>query len=517
MSNPDNISQDVANEIESLKKVPPAEKYLSLCDKCRHLFEGGLYNYHSFPELSFNAWIVSSDAKDKYSSWEAADKAHIDHAVQDHYHKYTTILCNSKNIIFHGAPGTGKTYLARQIASQLVSDGKFSNYEFLPEELNAQIEFVQFHPNYDYTDFVEGLRPHINDDGTMGFELRDGVFKQFIERARKNLADSQKSIEDMGKEIIAQDAINEFLTDVTAGKSKYSIQSGRTFEIIEFNDKYLYIYVPSNAHSNRMTLSVDFIKSMIESGKVFEKNDDITSFIGNKQTQQSYSYILALYKEIIQRKKKKQLSASISTVSLKKYVFIIDEINRGEISKIFGELFFSIDPEYRGKKGAISTQYANLHANPDERLYIPENVYIIGTMNDIDRSVDSFDFAMRRRFRFIELKANEQLEMLSNLTDETLREEAIRRMKKLNEEIARVDDLNENYQIGAAYFLKLNSMSDLSDNSEKFNRLWADNLEPLLKEYIQGMYDESGIMTQFMEAYGYLPPNRDTVDESTQN
>ena len=88
----------------------------------------------------------------------------------------------------------------------------------------------------------------------------------------------------------------------------------------------------------------------------------------------------------------------------KKFVFIIDEINRGEISKIFGGTFFSVDPGYRGQKGSVSTQYANLHEN-DEKFYIPENVYIIGTMNDIDRSVDTFDFAMRRRFRFVEVTA----------------------------------------------------------------------------------------------------------------
>ena len=140
---------------------------------------------------------------------------------------------------------------------------------------------------------------------------------------------------------------------------------------------------------------------------------------------------------------------------LKKYVFIIDEINRGEISKIFGELFFALDPGYRGKAGEVTTQYANLHADPNEKFFIPENVYIIGTMNDIDRSVDSFDFAMRRRFRFVELKADERLEMLANLEDEELEEEAIRRMTALNKEIAQVEDLNENYQIGPAYFLKL--------------------------------------------------------------
>ena len=174
--------------------------------------------------------------------------------------------------------------------------------------------------------------------------------------------------------------------------------------------------------------------------------------------------------------------ARIVQIGRRSPLFIIDEINRGEISKIFGELFFAIDPGYRSRAGEISTQYANLHADPDEKFYIPENVYIIGTMNDIDRSVDSFDFAMRRRFRFVELKADERLEMLANLEDEELEAEAIRRMSALNREIAAVKDLNENYQIGASYFLKLKTLT--------FYQLWTDYLHPLLQEYIQGMYDK---------------------------
>ena len=177
--------------------------------------------------------------------------------------------------------------------------------------------------------------------------------------------------------------------------------------------------------------------------------------------------------------------------------------------EIFGELFFAIDPGYRGKAGEISTQYANLHADPDEKFYIPENVYIIGTMNDIDRSVDSFDFAMRRRFRFVELRADERLEMLALLEDEDLEAEAIRRMAALNKEIANVEDLNENYQIGASYFLKLKTLT--------FDQLWTDYLQPLLQEYVQGMYDEEGLMSRFAKAYGYQKPSVGDVNETTQN
>lgn len=316
-----------------------------------------------------------------------------DKVSKEFINPYSKELIESKNIILRGAPGTGKSYLAKEIAVDIISNGYYDKEESLTEEQKMQMEFVQFHPSYDYTDFVEGLRPKINNDGSMGFELQDGVFKKFIERAKKNVQDSKKSIEECKKE-------------------------------------------------------------------------------GEQ-------------------------------VKLKPYVFVIDEINRGEISKIFGELFFSIDPGYRGLKGAISTQYSNLHSNPSEKFYIPENVYVIGTMNDIDRSVDSFDFAMRRRFRFIEVKADERLEMLEDLGD--LKEEAIQRMSLLNNEISKVEELNENYHIGASYFLKLRTLN--------FDQLWTDYLSPLLQDYIRGMYDESGIMRRFAKAYGYSEQETGAVND----
>ncbi|MEF9975044.1 MAG: AAA family ATPase, partial [Clostridia bacterium] len=222
----------------------------------------------------------------------------------------------------------------------------------------------------------------------------------------------------------------------------------------------------------------------------FTQAKDVTRFFERPTSIQSDSYILAIFNAI----KPQKTSVSKNPVQpekLKPYIFIIDEINRGEISKILGELFFSIDPGYRGRAGEVSTQYANLHDDPDEKFYIPENVYIIGTMNDIDRSVDSFDFAMRRRFRFIEIKAEDRLEMLDCLGDK--KEDAIARMTALNREISKVEGLNENYHIGASYFLKLKVLD--------MRQLWADYLAPLLREYVRGMYDEAGIMARFELAF----------------
>ena len=420
---------------------------------------------------------------------------------------YSNKLIESKNIIFRGAPGTGKTYLAREIAADIISDGYFDDYSLLTDEQKEQVEFVQFHPSYDYSDFVEGLRPKINPDGSMGFELRDGIFKRFVERARRNYENSQKTQEIVEKEASAQESIADFFASVEFGVDTFETVNKNKFTITSADDEHIEIAIPGNAMVNKLRLNTDELRQMLESDATFTMVRDVTAFFGKKFATQAYSYDFALYKEI------KKVSApvvqrTVAPEKLKKYIFIIDEINRGEISKIFGELFFALDPGYRGPAGAVSTQYANLHTDPSKKFYIPENVYIIGTMNDIDKSVDSFDFAMRRRFRFIEIKADERLEMLASLDDE-LENEAIRRMTALNQEIIKTEELNENYQVGAAYFKKLEELT--------FDQLWTDYLSPLLQEYIRGMYDEAAIMNRFAQAYGYDENSQEVADEAAQS
>ena len=177
------------------------------------------------------------------------------------------------------------------------------------------------------------------------------------------------------------------------------------------------------------------------------------------------------------------------------YVFIIDEINRGEISKIFGELFYAIDPGYRGETGKVKTQYQNLIQEDDvfaDGFYVPDNVYIIGTMNDIDRSVESMDFAMRRRFTWKEVTPTETQSMLDTLPCAYMAKNA---MNRLNEEIAKTEGLGAAYMVGPAYFLKL------GNNGGDFQRLWKMNIEPLLKEYLRGFRKTDEILKKYRKAY----------------
>ena len=457
-------------------------------------------------------FVLTYREKDEKETSEAETEAAVQEELVQQFKSYrnpfSSMLIESKNLIFRGAPGTGKSYLAKEIATDIISNGYFDNYTLLTDEQKKQVEFVQFHPSYDYSDFVEGLRPKVNDDGTMSFELQDGIFKKFVARARKNYEDSKKSRETIEKELSVQESMTAFFSGIELGVDTFKTINGNEFTVTSVDDKHINISIPGNATVNRLTLNLVEVRKMLESGQKFDKIKDITTFFGKSFATQAYSYDFAIYKAI-RAKKNAASKTKAKQEELKKYIFIIDEINRGEISKIFGELFFAIDPGYRGESGEISTQYANLHSDPDEKFYIPENVYIIGTMNDIDRSVDSFDFAMRRRFRFVELRADERLEMLALLENEDLEAEAIRRMAALNKEIASVEDLNENYQIGASYFLKLKTLD--------FDQLWTDYLQPLLQEYVQGMYDEDGLMKKFAKAYGYQEPSRGDADETTQD
>lgn len=299
------------------------------------------------------------------------------------------IVVSNYNLILTGAPGTGKTYLAKQIAAQMILgkefDGK-SNED--KKKMNEQCGFVQFHPSYDYTDFIEGLRPIDDGSGNVSFRREDGIFMKFCRKALE-------------------------------------------------------------AYNNAE----------------------------NKE-------------------------------AAPKYVFIIDEINRGELSKIFGELFFSIDPGYRGESGKVKTQYCNLWKETDffgdsDTFFVPKNVYIIGTMNDIDRSVESMDFAMRRRFAFKEIQTSDTIEMIksNSLLKESypLIEE---RMRNLNYCILTIQGFSTAYQIGASYFLKLaNYLVDGKLTDLSWESLWNNHLQGLLFEYLRGLPNANDELQKLHRAY----------------
>lgn len=319
------------------------------------------------------------------------------------------IINFSKNLILTGAPGTGKTYLAKRLASFMITGN--DDFENLSVDdkllLEKQSDFVQFHPSYDYTDFVEGLRPE-NDTKTNSivFQRKDGIFKLFCKKAIKEVK-----------------------------------------------------------------------KAKEESRKPMP------------------------------------------------FVFIIDEINRGEISKIFGELFFAIDPGYRGEKGKVKTQYRSMeqsYPSDDpfkEYFYVPDNVYIIGTMNDIDRSVESMDFAFRRRFAFYEVTAKSSQKMLADLESE--HKGITERMVRLNAAIVnpQIGGLTAAYQLGGSYFKKIEDITVKNNKEDKYKKLWDIYLKGVLYEYFRGLPNDEieKKIESLYKAYEGKKKDQDKDDKGEDN
>ena len=399
--------------------------------------------------------------------------------THNNYDTFLKLLRGNYNLILTGAPGTGKTYLAKEIA----------------KAMGAEYKVVQFHPSYDYTDFVEGLRP-IKIGDSLGFQRKDGVFKTFCKEA---ISTVESSFDDAYAELINKIKNGSKTTIELKTKVSAALHIGKDGSIGWYSESE-----PGHKSSNAVTK--DRLKELFSVYDTVEAlegmsniDESIRKVIGGCDSSYYWGVLRYLVDQINNR--------------LKPYILIIDEINRGEISKIFGELFLSIDTGYRGKEHMVDTQYQNLIPKKGDTdfdpkkadvfgdgFFIPKNVYIIGTMNDIDRSVESMDFAMRRRFAWKEITAKSRQHMLdeegawgaNGKPSDSIIDEMKNRMDNLNAAI--IDQyqygdevlsnkekigLSKAYQIGASYFLKYS----LYDN---FEDLWTNHIEGLLYEYLRG-------------------------------
>ena len=440
----------------------------------------------TIPAISYHAWQSNKNNNKVVETQNMNDFSEPKEMKTSKYQAYIDLLKQTHNLVFTGAPGTGKTHMAREIA----------------KEMGAESMFVQFHPSYDYTDFVEGLRPIDNGEGHIVFERKDGVFKEFCRKAVQNLIDSSKSVEELSDETHWKMLLEEFVNDAIDNATTFKTVNGSEFVITGMTESYVSILNEQNAKASILNVSIHEILTLLFNEITLEYVRDIRKYFGRMFGTQADSYTFVIVKKI----REKHQSASANKVNQKHssriqerdYVFIIDEINRGEASKIFGELFYAIDPGYRDDKdNPVQTQYQNLIPTSDvfaKGFYVPRNVYILATMNDIDRSVESMDFAMRRRFTWKEIKPEYTEDMLDNL-GQSLADSAKETMHRLNNEIAVTDGLGAAYSVGPAYFMKI------KDLNGDFSALWNMNIEPLLREYLRGFRAIDDMMEKFRKAF----------------
>lgn len=427
--------------------------------------------------------------------------------------EFADLLKNNHNLILSGAPGTGKTYLALQIAKAMIGS-----------DTDDQIGFVQFHPSFDYTDFIEGLRP-TTEDGKVVFERQNGIFKEFCRKALINSRNAEKSQEELYREAYIDQFIEEELDRLQELGEKAGLKthsSGNPFSVVEHNNHTIKVHIPNNPITSTICCRKSELKALLTTeGLEMKKVKDITLFFNRGGNSQSDSYLFSLFKHfMVQEHAYRQgyKEEKKPREELKTFVFIIDEINRGELSKIFGELFYAIDPGYRGEKGKVQTQYQNMVDDEfADGFYIPENVYIIGTMNDIDRSIESMDFAIRRRFAFRAITAEERICMLDETTEiSNIVEEAKARMRRLNKEISQTPDLTSAYHIGAAYFKKLAHYYTGGNAEQAFEQLWQYHLQGILYEYLRSMPHAEASMQKLQEAYGYTHKDEHQGDDQAK-
>ena len=407
--------------------------------------------------------------------------------------EYISLLKEKLNLVLTGAPGTGKTYLAKQIAAETVGaidwDDLMNN-----DDLRKRVKVVQFHPSYDYTDFVEGLRPN----GKGDFVRINGAFKEFcriaIEEgqfhpatgtspANTSFADVYASIvTDIKNGVITHYGIPGKLKPLGINASGKVTYDGKTEK--EDNLQKLYDYFLANDIDDALSVTRDDYFRYIE-----ELTGGATKTIDYSRIRWMLQIMLTRAKSISTVTTPISASASANADNPLPYVFIIDEINRGELSKIFGELFSCIEKEYRGPKNRVDTQYQKLVEKEDifeEGFYVPNNVYIIGTMNDIDRGVETMDFAIRRRFSWKEVTAEESAVKMHLLPHQIVK------MTAVNNALLEAG-LSKDYFIGGSYFRKLVLGEE--------DKLWKYYISGIIQEYFRGDADANDKIEKVKDAY----------------
>jgi 5-methylcytosine-specific restriction protein B len=372
------------------------------------------------------------------------------------------------NTILYGPPGTGKTYNTILRAAEIVENRKIDSYheamKIFNENLHNRIEFITFHQNYSYEDFIQGLRPETDNKSSLTFDKKDGVFKKIAEKALQNIKLSEKAPEELSNEALFDNALEKFKEVVEENDANYPINETAYIMEVE-EDAFRYTGEKWTNHANGLRMKFSDLKEFYNNGVKSRKDVKYLSNISGLAGQHATYYFL-VYEKIIKHLPKK-IDAPLK-VERKNYVIVIDEINRANISRVFGELITLIEPDKRSH-GEVPLE---VKLPSGDYFIVPSNLYIIGTMNTADKSIALLDIALRRRFEF------ESMYPLYEIKGSEIYDKDI--LFKINEQI--IKSKGHDFQIGHAYFM--------GENKDLIHRM-NKKVIPLLLEYF--MNDEKEV------------------------
>lgn len=455
------------------------ERYKEACDIVREREKRG--KKRTFPEISHEAFSAKDQSKKTKrnvvdSSANASDKGS------------STVFPNR---ILYGPPGTGKTYHTINEALRIIDGDSYNQDEdrtvlqkrFAELKDQKRIAFVTFHQSFSYEEFIEGLKADTDDDGKISYGVEDGIFKKLCERAQrgKRVLSFEQAVEELKK-----DCLETFIEMTTVRKHKIWVtyKGGKTFRVVTEKQIEKESKRVDSASMERQIEKVsdpypasidNIMKTYLDEGYEDSYNSPYVKAIVN--------YIKEEYNPEDEYNQKVRFTPEPDSFidESEPYVLIIDEINRGNISAIFGELITLIEPSKRaGAKDEISVTLPY----SKEQFSVPANLYIIGTMNTADRSIALLDTALRRRFRFVEMMPKSKL-----LEGVTVGDIDIRRLlQTINQRIEVLYD--RDHQIGHTYFLPLKDNPTI----EKLSDIFRHSILPLLQEYFYDNWEKINLV-----------------------
>lgn len=447
------------------------------------------YNYYTEFNPQQNEWnsIKEAITEELNRTSKSGYRRHNNSDFENYVFEIESALnTNEKNMdfplntILYGPPGTGKTYNTILRAAQIIENRVIDSYDealdIFRSNLHNQIEFITFHQNYSYEDFIQGLRPETDNKSSLVFDKKDGVFKKIADKALENLKLIQKAPDELTSEAKFDKALELFSDKVLESEDNFKINdTAYIFEVEEDAFRYTGEKWTNHANGLRMKFSdlKEFYRENVESRKDIKKLTSISGLANQHAT-----YYFLVYSEILKLLPKK--AEEPQKVTRKNYVIIIDEINRANISRVFGELITLIEPDKRSH-GTIPLE-ARLPSG--DSFIVPSNLFIIGTMNTADKSIALLDIALRRRFEF------ESMYPKYEITGQEIYDVEI--LKKINEQI--IKSKGHDFQIGHAYF-----MGENKDLLQRMNK----KVIPLLLEYymndekeVKGILNSAGLIIE---------------------